>query len=153
MSFLRAAAAMLLLAIVGVCHGGEGGAEKPAEPDDEMVETRARAMDLAAAFANEGFKTRDSAFSGSLDPGAVAVLAVNLFTGNEYWFCAATVPGRAVNVALHDADGAPVDFLAFQDDRLAAAGWSPDRSGPYLVSVRMDGGTRPAAFSLVYCFK
>jgi hypothetical protein len=55
---------------------------------DQEVAARAVALELAGAFANDGFKLRDGHWAGTLAPGESKIIAVNLYAGNEYWFSA-----------------------------------------------------------------
>ena len=55
---------------------------------DQEVAARQVALELAGAFSNDGFKLRDGHWTGTLSPGESRVIAVNLYSGNEYWFCA-----------------------------------------------------------------
>jgi len=55
---------------------------------DAEVQARKDALDVAAAFSNEGFKTRDGHWCGSLKPHDHSLVAVNLYAGNEYWLSA-----------------------------------------------------------------
>ncbi len=57
-----------------------------AADNDKEVEARKVALDLAGAFSNDGFKIRDGHWAGALKKGEQAVLAVNLYAGNQYWF-------------------------------------------------------------------
>ena len=52
------------------------------------VEARKTALDVAGAFSNEGFKIRDGHWCGMITPHNHALIAVNLFAGNQYWFSA-----------------------------------------------------------------
>jgi len=56
-----------------------------AETDSE-VEARKTALDLAGAFTNDGFKMRDGHWCGTIKPHELALSAVNLNAGNQYWF-------------------------------------------------------------------
>ena len=123
-----------------------------AETDSE-VEARKVALDLAGAFANDGFKVRDGHWTGSVKKGDRALVAVNLYAGNEYWFSvAAANKGQKVAVNLYDENGQPVPTEDFVQDERAAAGYSPTISGQYFVSIaapEADSGT----VCLVYSYK
>ena len=123
-----------------------------AETDTE-VEARKVALDLAGAFANDGFKVRDGHWTGSVKKGDRALVAVNLYAGNEYWFSvAAASKGQKVAVNLYDENGQPVPTEDFVQDERAAAGYSPTISGQYFVSIaapEADSGT----VCLVYSYK
>ena len=123
-----------------------------AETDSE-VEARKIALDLAGAFANDGFKVRDGHWTGSVKKGDRALVAVNLYAGNEYWFSvAAASKEQKVAVNLYDENGQPVPTEDFVQDERAAAGYSPTISGQYFVSIaapEADTGT----VCLVYSYK
>lgn len=123
-----------------------------AESDGE-VEARKVALDLAGAFANEGFKVRDGHWTGSVKKGERAVVAVNLYAGNQYWFSvAAADKGRKFALDLFDENGRPVTTEDFAGEERAAAGFSPAMSGQYFVSIaapEADTGT----LCLVYSYK
>ena len=59
-----------------------------AAPTDDQVAARKTALDLAGAFSNDGFKIRDGHWCTELAPAKPQVIQVNLYAGNEYWFCA-----------------------------------------------------------------
>src|SRR3954468_8755978 len=110
-------------------------AARPAPSDDE-VEARKRALELAGAFSNEGFKIRDGNWCGSLKSGAGKVVQVNLYAGNQYWFSAAATDGaKKLQVSVFDEAGAPQTSEPYQDAATAAAGFSPVASGVYYVKV------------------
>ena len=123
-----------------------------AETDSE-VEARKVALDLAGAFANEGFKVRDGHWTGSVKKGDRAVVAVNLYAGNQYWFSvAAAKKGQPFVLNLFDENGQPVAAEEFAEEERAAAGYSPTISGQYFVSIaapEADTGT----VCLVYSYK
>ncbi len=124
-----------------------------AADNDKEVEARKVALDLAGAFSNDGFKIRDGHWAGALKKGEQAVLAVNLYAGNQYWFSVGA-DGNAKKFALqvYDENGKPVATETYEDDEKAAAGFSPTISGQYFVSidpVETEGST----FCLVYSYK
>lgn len=120
---------------------------------DSQVEARKVALDLAGAFANDGFKVRDGHWTGSVKKGERTVVAVNLYAGNEYWFSvAAAEKGQKFSLGLHDETGRPLQTEEFSEDEKAAAGFSPTVSGQYFVSISApeeDTGT----LCLVYSYK
>ena len=119
----------------------------------EHVTARSKVLELASAFANDGFKIRDGYWSGVLEPGKPRILEVNLFSGNAYWFSAAT-PAAAgkLSVAIFDENGRPVEGKVYQDGSYAAAGVLPDASGLYFVRLELVEGDK-ADFCLVYSYK
>ena len=77
---------------------------------DEEVEARKQALDLTGAFSNEGFKLRDGHWAGQIKPAEHALIAVNLYAGNQYWFSAAAANAKAkkIAVAVYDEGGKPM---------------------------------------------
>jgi hypothetical protein len=119
----------------------------------EQSTARSKVLELAGAFANDGYKVRDGYWSGVLEPGKPQVLEVNLFAGNAYWFSAAALaPARKLSVTLFDENGRPVTGEIFQDGSAAAAGLLPDASGRYFVRLELVEGDK-ADFCLVYSYK
>jgi hypothetical protein len=122
------------------------------EADDEVA-ARKVALDLAGAFSNDGFKLRDGHWMGRFAPSKGAVVQVNLFAGNEYWFSlGATDRAKKVSVSVFDETGKPIAYEPYQEGASAAAGFSPVASGPYLIKVEQLEG-EPGAFCLLYSYK
>jgi hypothetical protein len=123
-----------------------------AESDTE-VKARKDALDLAGAFTNDGFKIRDGHWSGSIKPNEPALIAVNLYAGNQYWFAAAAdEEGKKVDVKIYDESGKAVAAENYDAGERAAAGFSPENSGQYFVSVNLlEGG--PSSVCLVCSYK
>jgi len=123
---------------------------------DGEVAARRTALDIAGAFTNDGFKLRDGHWSGSFEPGKSAIIQVNLYAGNQYWFTlGATGPAKKVAISIYDETGKPVKIdgeHSFQDTSVAAAGFSPDNSGVFFVKVAVVDGAA-ANFCLVYSYK
>ena len=74
-----------LLSILAACLVATG--QVRAETDDQ-VNARSDVLDLAGAFQNDGFKIRDGNFFGQISKEHSQILAVNLYSGNAYWFTA-----------------------------------------------------------------
>ena len=122
-------------------------------PNDNEVEARKRALLLAGAFSNDGFKIRDGNWVGEIRPGQARIIQVNLYAGNEYWFsAAATDPAKKIVVSVYDEEGAPVKAEPYQDAATAAAGFAPETSGTYFIKIEELEG-EPAAFCLLYSYK
>ncbi len=123
-----------------------------AETDAE-VRARKDALDVAAAFSNDGFKIRDGHWCGVVKAHDHAVVAVNLYAGNQYWFSAgATEPVKKIAVSVYDETGKQVTTESYDNGEKAAAGFSPVNSGQYFVSVDVvEGGE--GSFCLVYSYK
>jgi hypothetical protein len=123
-----------------------------AETDDQVA-ARSDVLELAGAFQNDGFKIRDGNFFGQISREHSQVIAVNLYSGNAYWFTAST--GQKVDklkVSLFDDSGKPVSYMPYESGPRAAAGFSPDASGLYYVKVTLEEG-QPATFCLIYSYK
>jgi hypothetical protein len=124
-----------------------------AETDDE-VEAHKQVLDLTGAFQNEGFKLRDGHWSGQLKPKDRAVVAVNLYAGNQYWFSAAAANDKAKKIAVdvYDESGKPMTTENYNEGERASAGFSPTTSGQYFVAVSLVEG-EPSTVCLVYSYK
>src|SRR3954467_2667138 len=79
-----------------------------AEESDSQVEARKVALDLAGAFSNDGFKIRDGHWAGTAKQGEPAVVAVNLYAGNQYWFSVGADHARKFAVQVYDENGKPI---------------------------------------------
>jgi hypothetical protein len=124
-----------------------------AETDDE-VEAHKQVLDLTGAFTNEGFKLRDGHWAGQIKPKERAVIAVNLYAGNQYWFSAAAANAKAKKIAvdLYDESGKPMTTENYSEGERASAGFSPTASGQYFVAVSLVEG-EPSTVCLVYSYK
>jgi hypothetical protein len=120
---------------------------------DAEVSARKDALELAGAFANDGFKIRDGHSCGVLKPHDHAVIAVNLYAGNQYWFSVGTAePLKKVGLSLYDETGKQMTTENFSNDDKAAAGFAPGTSGQYFVSVD-SVEDREGTFCFVYSYK
>jgi hypothetical protein len=120
---------------------------------DAEVQARKDALDVAAAFSNDGFKIRDGYWCGSAKPHDHSLVAVNLYAGNEYWFSAsATEPAKKIAVSVYDETGKQVTTDSYDNGEKAAAGFAPSSSGQYFVSVDLVEGEQ-SSFCLVYSYK
>ena len=123
-----------------------------AETDTE-VQARKAALDVAGAFANDGFKVRDGHWCGQVKPHDHALVAVNLYAGNQYWFSAgATTPAKKIAVSVYDETGKRVTTEGYDAGEKAAAGFAPANSGQYFVSVDLVEG-QEGSFCLIYSYK
>src|ERR1051325_1903010 len=123
-----------------------------ADTDAEVI-ARRDALELAGAFGNDGFKIRDGHSCGVLKPKEHALIAVNLYAGNQYWFSVGTTePLKKVAVRVYDESGKPMATEDFSNENKAAAGFAPDNSGQYFVSVDSAEG-QEGTFCLVYSYK
>jgi hypothetical protein len=120
---------------------------------DAEVQARKDALDVAAAFSNDGFKIRDGHWCGIVKPHDHSLVAVNLYAGNQYWFSAsATAPAKKIVVSVYDETGKQVTTESYDNGEKAAAGFAPPSSGQYFVSVDLVEGDQ-SSFCLVYSYK
>ncbi len=120
---------------------------------DAEVQARKDALDVAAAFSNDGFKIRDGHWCGIVKPHEHSLVAVNLYAGNNYWFsAAATDPAKKIAVSVYDETGKQVTTESYDNGEKAAAGFAPPNSGQYFVSVDLLEGEQ-SSFCLVYSYK
>jgi hypothetical protein len=124
-----------------------------AQESDTEVAARKAALDLAGAFSNEGFKMRDGHWSGMIKPHDHALIAVNLYAGNQYWFSVgATDAAKKLAVNVYDETGKLVETETYNEGEKAAAGFSPTSSGQYYVMVDLVDGNE-SGVCLVYSYK
>ena len=120
---------------------------------DEEVEAHKLVLDLTGAFTNDGFKLRDGHWTGMVKPRERALVAVNLYAGNQYWFsAAANAKAKKIAVELYDEMGKPLVTEIYNEGEKASAGFTPSSSGQYFVSVGLLEG-EPTTFCLVYSYK
>jgi len=120
---------------------------------DEEVEAHKLVLDLTGAFSNEGFKLRDGHWAGKIKPSEHALIAVNLYAGNQYWFStAANAKAKKISLELYDEGGKPLVTETYNEGEKASAGYSPTTSGQYFVAVSLLEG-EPTTFCLVYSYK
>jgi hypothetical protein len=120
---------------------------------DKEVEAHKIVLDLAGAFANDGFKIRDGHWTGTLKPKENTVIAVNLYAGNQYWFAVGAIdPAKKIDVSVYDETGKLVQTEGYNEAARAAAGFSPTNSGQYFISINLLEGNE-SAFCLVYSYK
>ena len=124
------------------------------EETDDEVQAHKQVLDLTGAFTNEGFKLRDGHWAGQLKPKDRAVIAVNLYAGNQYWFSAAAANDKAKKIAVdvYDEGGKPMTSEIYNEGERASAGFSPTTSGQYFVAVSLLEG-EPSTLCLVYSYK
>ena len=120
---------------------------------DAEVNARKNALDVAGAFTNDGFKLRDGHWCGTLKAQDHALIAVNLYAGNQYWFTVgAADPAKKIAVNIYDETGRLLTTDHYEGGDRAAAGFSPNDSGQYFVSVDLvEGGS--SSFCLIYSYK
>jgi len=92
-------------------------------------------------------------WQGTLEPGKGRVIQVNLYAGNEYWFSlGASGKAKKLAVSVYDETGKPIECETYKEGPTAAAGFSPDASGPYYVKIEVTEGDA-APVCLVYSYK
>ena len=122
-------------------------------PEGSDVSARSKALELAGAFSNDGYKIRDGYWPGEIEPNRAQFLEVNLFAGNEYWFSGAVnSPGRKIAVSVLNEEGKPVEYQTYEDGQVAAAGFVPDVSGRYFIKMALLEGDK-SQFCLLYSYK
>src|SRR5260370_10083208 len=95
---------------------------------DAEGSARKDALELAGAFGNDGFKIRDGHSCGLLKPHDHALIAVNLYAGNQYWFSVGTAePAKKISVNVYDETGKLVQTESYNGDEKAGAGFSATR--------------------------
>jgi len=120
---------------------------------DSEVNAHKAALDLAGAFSNEGFKIRDGHWAGTVKPHDHALIAVNLYAGNQYWFSVgATDAAKKLAVNVYDETGKLVQTEPYNEGEKAADGFSPTTSGQYYVMVDLVEGNE-SSVCLVYSYK
>jgi len=139
----------LLITVLALASGGP---LQSAQTDSEVA-ARKVALELAGAFSNDGFKIRDGHWTGALKRGEQAVIAVNLYAGNQYWFSVASQGGAKISaVQLYDEAGQPLTTENYLDEEKIAAGFAPTVSGQYFVTIGPLEG-EPGTFCLVYSYR
>jgi len=127
--------------------------EPASSPTDAEVKARASALEVAGGFSNDGFKSRDGHTFGTLAPKEPKFIQVNLYSGNQYWFiAAASGPAKRIAVTVFDEKGKFVPTELYENNAQAAAGFSPQVSGPYILRIEELSG-EPATFCLLYSYK
>jgi len=120
-----------------------------AETNDEPT-ARNAAYSVAGAFTNDGFSIREGHWTGRIEVGKPKIVQVNLYAGNQYWFSIGTTPAaKKVSLSIYDETGKPLPSEPYADNGKAAAGFSPEASGPYFVKVDETEGD-PCTFCLLY---
>lgn len=143
---------LVAAAVSAGVYAQENPSPSPAATESD-VSARSKALELAGAFSNDGYKIRDGYWPGEIEQNRPQFLEVNLFSGNEYWFSAAiNPPGRKIAVSVFNEKGKPVDFQTYEDGQVAAAGFLPEVSGRYYVKLALIEGDK-AQFCLLYSYK
>ena len=145
---------MLIPVLVIVAALRAPGEPDPAGgPSDAEVQARASALEVAGAFSNDGFKSRDGHTFGKIATKQPQFIQVNLYSGNQYWFIAAAPgPAKRLAVTVYDEKGKALPTELYENKGQAAAGFAPQASGPYIIRVEELEG-EPSTFCLLYSYK
>lgn len=144
---------MKLVPLVAICALVLSSPVVRGAETDEQTAARKAATDIAGAFANDGFKTRDGFWSGAVQPKDRALVAVNLYAGNQYWFSVgASAKAKKIEVELFDETGRQVPVESYRAEGNSAAGFSPTNSGQYYVAIGVAEG-EAAVCCLIYSYK
>ena len=120
---------------------------------DAEVRARKDALELAGAFANDGFNIRDGYWCSILKPHDHALIALNLYAGNQYWFSIGTAePVKRAAITIFDETGKQVNTESYSNEDKTAAGFAPENSGQYFVAIDLVEG-QEGSFCLVYSYK
>ena len=88
-----------------------------------------------------------------IKPRERALIAVNLYSGNHYWFSVgANEQAKKLAVAVYDETGQQVTTESYNAGEKAAAGFSPTNSGQYFVSVGLVEGEE-SSVCFLYSYK
>ena len=147
----------IAVSLMAAAHAQEKAAPSatpaPAPTPGEVSSARSQVLELAGAFANEGYKVRDGFWTGTLQPGKPQAIEVNLFAGNEYWFSAVALPpAEKISVKVFDETGKPVESQNYEDGLRVAAGVESLVSGKYFVQIELLKGAA-SEFCLIYSYK
>jgi hypothetical protein len=141
---------------------GNSSAAMSAPVDPIPSEARCLAMESAEeVVARDGFRIRDAEWPFSLSQGIPQFLQVTLFSGEHYWFVAASpTSGAKLKVSLYDSEGLPVTSQQWDDGGAhqgarAGVGMTPRKSGLYYVGVEIlsNPSNLPLDCSLVTAYK
>jgi len=144
---------LTLLLLVATALPLSAAPEPANTPSDAEVKARASALEVAGGFSNEGFKTRDGHAFGKITSKEPKFIQVNLYSGNQYWFiAAASSPAKRIVVTVFNEKGKFVPTELYENNAQAAAGFSPQVSGPYIIRIEELSGD-PANFCFLYSYK
>jgi hypothetical protein len=120
---------------------------------DPMAAYHHAALEFAGQWKQEGFRVRDSRWTGTFTPGKTAVIRVSLLAGNRYWFSAAAGSAAGgISVSIFSEDGTPAAIESRRDGSRAAAGFEPPEGGVYFVRIEPSQASA-APFCLVLSYK
>ena len=150
---MKIARGIIFCSILTASAFAQDPSPSPSPEPPPSAALRVNLSDLGGALSNEGFKMRDRIWSGNIEAGQPQRLAVNLFRGNQYWFCAAVDPKiKSAKVSVFGPDGQPLEMAEHSGAGLAAAGVTAGATGQYFVQVETSSGSS-SDFCLLYLFK
>lgn len=121
-------------------------------PENDLLQARQRAISLAGAFANDGYRLRDGSWSLYLSENQPALMAIWLFARNGVWFSAATADkGASPHLEIFSPEGTALPALRHQGPGVAAAGFLAPVTGKYFIRASFPGPLTP--FCLVTSYK
>ena len=121
-------------------------------PENDLLQARQRAISLAGAFANDGYRLRDGSWSFYISENQPAVLMIWLFARNGVWFSAATAEkGASPKLEVFTPDGHPLPTLEYLAPGASAVGFVAPTTGKYFVRATFPGPLTP--FCLVTSYK
>lgn len=117
-----------------------------------MSSLRAKVLEVAGGLAGDDFHVRDGFLFERPSAASSKLLAVNLVSGNRYWFCVATDGSVTPKLSVYDPSGKPVEADVRSAPGQAAAGVTAGITGRYFVEVESSGEQLPE-FCLLYLFQ
>jgi len=151
----RALVLSLLATGVAFAQQAEPPQTKPAPLDWSATSSNSRSRALEVASGNKalGYARRDGFWSGTLEKNKPALIALHLFTRNNYSFSASNLtPGSRIRVSIFDRLGNPTSSEESMDETSATAGISPTRSDRYYIRLELTEGDK-AETCVVYSYK
>lgn len=124
----------------------------PAPVANRDVPERSAILALANAFANDGFKIRDSYFFDTLHPKQPKLLRLPLVAPNAYWIIAASTPGTKLAISVFDAEGRRVKTDSYSGNAAVAVGFRAEKNSGYILHIEETKG-KAADFCLTYAYK
>lgn len=152
---IRAFFIFMLASGIASAQQAEQPQTKPAPLDWNATPSNARSRALEIASRNKalGFARRDGFWSGTLEKNKPALIALHLFTRNNYSFSAANLtPSSRIRISIYDRLGNPTNSEESMDDTSATVGISPAHSDRYYIRLELTEGDK-AETCMVYSYK
>ncbi len=153
---LPAAALCLLIALAAVPRTSlaERKKHQPGSLSEKVDRTLSYAVDGIQPFVKQGFTIREEYWSGELGATTQNVITIQLFKGNEYWFCASTeATNTVISVHVYDDDGNIAESEYWRKAHAAGAHIVPRRTAFYYVITDMQNAPPKSRWSLIYAFR